>query len=114
MSTRSEQLAAKRAALRTQSAVQREHLVDSVRDIETRLAGIDRGIEVARRVVKHPLVLAGGIALIALIGPRKILNVASRAALFLSTGRRVVRMLGGRATRSRLESVATARRRDVG
>ena len=93
MSARLEQLAAKREALRAQSAVQRDHLVDGVRDIETHLAGIDRGIEVARSVIKHPLVLAGGIALVALLGPRKILNVVSRGALFLSTGRRVMRLI---------------------
>lgn len=93
MSARLEQLAAKRAALRAQSAAQREHLVDSVRDVETHLAGIDRGIEVARSVIKHPLVLAGGIALVALLGPRKILNFVSRGALFLATGRRVMRLI---------------------
>jgi len=95
MSARLEQLAAKREALRAQSALQRDHLVDNVRDIETRLAGIDRGVEIARRIIKHPIVLAGGIALVALIGPRKLLNVASRSALVFSTGRRVMRMLRG-------------------
>lgn len=94
MSNRLEDLASKRAALIAQSTSQRAHLKENIDDIETHLAGIDRGVEVARRILKHPLVLAGGIALFALIGPGKILRIASRGALLFSTGKRVMKLLG--------------------
>jgi hypothetical protein len=96
MSTRQRELAARREVLRAHSSIQREHLSRTVEDIESRLAGIDRGIEIARGVVKRPLVLAGGIALIALIGPRRLLRIAGRSAVLFATGRRVMRILGNR------------------
>lgn len=96
MSDRQRELAARRQALRAQSEIQREYLSRTVEDIETRLAGIDRGIEIARRVVRKPIVLAGGIALVALIGPRRLLRIAGRSAVLFATGRRVMRILGNR------------------
>jgi hypothetical protein len=96
MSERQRELAERRQALRAQSEIQREHLSRTVEDIETRLAGIDRGIDIVRRVAKKPIVLAGGIALVALIGPRRLLRIAGRSAVLFATGRRVMRMLGNR------------------
>lgn len=96
MSDRQRELAARRQALRAQSEIQREYLSRTVEDIETRLAGIDRGIDLARRLVRKPIVLAGGIALVALIGPRRLLRIAGRSAVLFATGRRVMRILGNR------------------
>lgn len=96
MSDRQRELAARRGALRAKSAIQREFLVDTIDDIETRLTGLDRGIDMVRHVVKQPVVLAGGIALIALIGPRRVLRMAGRAAVLFATGRRVLRIVGNR------------------
>jgi hypothetical protein len=96
MSERQLQLAARRQELRAQSAIQREHLGRTVDDIEARLAGIDRGIELARRLVRKPVVLAGGIALAAFIGPRRLLRIAGRSAVLFATGRRVMRLIGRR------------------
>jgi len=96
MSDRQQELAARRQALRAQSEIQREYLSRTVEDIETRLAGIDRGIDIARRVVRKPIVLAGGIALVALIGPRRLLRIAGRSAVLFATGRRIMRILGNR------------------
>jgi hypothetical protein len=96
MSDRQHELAARREALRAESAIQREYLGRTVQDIESRLAGIDRGIEIARRVVQKPVVLAGAIALVAFIGPRRLLRIAGRSAVLFATGRRVMRLLGTR------------------
>jgi hypothetical protein len=96
MSDRQRELAARREALLAQAAIQREAIGHSVQDIETRLAGIDRGIEIARRIVKKPIVLAGGIALVTLVGPRRLLRIAGRSAVLFASGRRVMRMLGNR------------------
>jgi hypothetical protein len=99
MSERQRELAERRRALRAQSAIQREHLGRTVEDIESRLVGIDRGIEIARTVIRKPVVLAVGIGLVALIGPRRLLRIAGRSAVLFATGRRVMRLLGNRPER---------------
>jgi YqjK-like protein len=96
MSDRQRELAERRQALRAQSEIQREHLGRTVEDIESRLVGIDRGIEIARAVIKKPVVLAGAIGLVALIGPRRLLRIAGKSAVLFATGRRVMRLLGSR------------------
>jgi hypothetical protein len=93
MSERQRELAARREALRGEAALQREFLGRAVQDVESRLVGLDRGIDIVRRVASKPVVLAGGIALIALIGPRRLLSVAGKSAMLFATGRRVMRML---------------------
>jgi hypothetical protein len=93
MSARLQELRSKREALLIRSAQQRGQLSDEVHELETQLQGIDRGLAMARRIVKHPMMLAGGIALVALIGPRKILRIASRGAAVYSTGRRVLGLI---------------------
>lgn len=96
MSERQLQLAERRQALRAQSEIQREHLGRTMQDIETRLGGIDRGIGIARHLIKTPIVLAGGIALVAFIGPRRLLRLAGRSAVLFTSGRRIMRLFGRR------------------
>jgi YqjK-like protein len=93
MSVRELELAARRDALRAESALQRDHMDGLARDIKERLSGIDRGIEIARTVAAKPGVIAGAIAVVALIGPRRLLSIAGRSAMFLTTGSRVMKML---------------------
>ena len=95
MSDRQLELAARRNALVKQSAIQREQLGAIAREIEGRLAGLDRGIELAKSVVRRPAVIAAAIAVVAFVGPRRLVSLASRGALFLTTGRRVMKMLQG-------------------
>ena len=91
-SERFNQLAAKHAKLRLQSAVQRGQLSATMNDIEERLGGVDRGISATTRLLKNPAVLVGGVALIALIGPRRLMSWASRGALVYSTAKRFMRL----------------------
>lgn len=93
MSERQRELATKRDALLAESALQRGHLVAIARDIEGRLSDVDRRIEIVRTVAKKPAVIAGAIAVVALIGPRRLLSLAGRGATFLTAGRRVMKML---------------------
>jgi hypothetical protein len=79
--------------LLAESAMQREQLAFLARDLEMRLARIDRGIQAARAVAKKPIVIVGAIALIALIGPKRLLRIASRSAGLIATGRQVTRLL---------------------
>lgn len=93
MSDRQLELAARRDALIAQSAIEREQLKGLAGEIKQRLAGIDQGIEIVRTVVKKPTVIAGAIALVSFIGPRRLLRAATRSVMFIATGRRVVKML---------------------
>jgi len=94
MSSRQRELAARREALRTEATLQREFLSNAAIDLQTRLVSLDRGIAIAKQVVSKPLFVAGGVALVALIGPRRLLSFASRSAFLVSAGRRVMGMLG--------------------
>jgi hypothetical protein len=93
MSDRLLQLAARREALRAESALQRDHMGGLAREIRTRLSGIDRSIDVVRTVAAKPAVIAGAVAVLALIGPRRLIRIAGRSAMFLTAGSRVIKML---------------------
>jgi hypothetical protein len=90
MSDRQLELAARRNELIAQTTVQREQLQMLAGDIKERLAGVDHGIEIVRAVAKKPTVIAGAIAMISFIGPRRVLRAVTRSAMFVATGRRLV------------------------
>jgi len=91
-SERFNQLTARHSNLRLRSAVQRRQLGETMDDIEHHLSGVDRGIAVARRVAKHPAVIVGGVALFALIGPRRLARWATRGVLMYSTAKRFINL----------------------
>lgn len=97
MSERQRELEAKRNALIAQSTRQRTELTSEADAIKERLAGIDRGVDLVRSLARKPVVIAGAIALVALFGPRRLLRVASRSAVFIATGRRLIGMFRGTA-----------------
>ena len=66
MSERFNQLNSQHAHLRTQCAAQRERLGETADDIERRLASVDRGVKVARGLMRRPVLIVGAVALIAL------------------------------------------------
>jgi uncharacterized protein YigA (DUF484 family) len=101
MSDRHAELEARRKALIAQSARQREELHTMVLKLKERLAGVDHGIDVARSFVRKPAVIAGVIAFLSLIGPRRILRAVSKSAVFITTGRRVLSMFRGRKSKQR-------------
>lgn len=92
MSDRQQELAERRNALIAQSSVQREQLKMLAGEIKMRLAGVDQGIEIARAVARKPAVVVGALAMISFIGPRRILRALARSAMFIETGRRVLRL----------------------
>jgi hypothetical protein len=94
MSDRQLELAARRAALIVQASEQRDHLKLLAGNIKEGLAGIDQGIEVVRAVANKPTVLAGAVAMVSFIGPRRLLRAAARSAMLITTGRRVFKLLG--------------------
>lgn len=94
MSERSTELANRRRALLAQSDVQRGVLANSTRDIEQRLRGVDHVIDLAKRVVVQPMLLAGALTVVMMVGPRRLLRWAGRGLVLFSTGRKLLRRSG--------------------
>jgi hypothetical protein len=90
VSERESQLAHRREALRARCAVQRRHLAGTAVEIEEHLGGLDRGIGMMRSVVRNPLLIAGAISVLVLVGPGRIVRWAGRGALLWSAARRLL------------------------
>lgn len=93
MSDRTDRLAQRRKALRLQCEVQRAELGQTMHEIESRLGSVDRGLNMVRRYAAQPLLLVAGIAFLAFLGPRRLVRWAGRSAVFVTAGRRVMRLL---------------------
>jgi hypothetical protein len=91
MSERFDQLSARHRQLRLRSEVQRRELSGVIEDVKQRLSSVDQSVAALRRFVRHPAVIAGGVAFVAMIGPRRLLSVASRGAMWLPLARELVR-----------------------
>ena len=72
--------------------MQRRQLGSSMNEIEHHLSGLDRGVGAAQRLAKNPAVLIGSVAVVALIGPKRLMRWVSRGALIYSTARRLIRL----------------------
>jgi hypothetical protein len=92
VSERFNQLSAKHSNLRLRAAVQRRALGSTMNEIEHHLSGLDRGLGAAQRWVKNPAVIIGGVALVALVGPKRLMGWVSRGALIYTTARRFIRL----------------------
>lgn len=107
MSDRQLELAGRRSALIAEANAQREQLRSLAGDIKERLTGVDRGIEVARSVARNPAVVVGAVAMVAFIGPRRLVRALARSAMFIATGRRIVNLL--RSSRTGTDRLALPR-----
>jgi hypothetical protein len=92
MSERFNQLTAHHSNLRVRAALQRQQLAAHMHDIERRLGGVDRGISSVRHALRSPAMIVGGIALLALLGPKRIFRWVGRSALLATTARRLMRL----------------------
>ena len=106
MSQRFDQLSAHHSNLLARCAVQRQQLAVSAEEIEHELGRLDRGVAVARRVLRHPAMIGGAIAVVALVGPKRLLRWATNGLMLYSTARNLLRL--------RRESVAAAPTHDGG
>ncbi|HEY6641718.1 YqjK family protein [Povalibacter sp.] len=93
MSERTLKLAQRRTALRAHCASQREELARVAGNIESRLSSVDHGINMFRRYAASPALLVGGLALLTMIGPRRLLRWVGRSAVFVTAGQRIFRLL---------------------
>ncbi len=106
MSKRFDQLSVHHSNLLAQVAVQRQKLAENAEEIEHELGRLDRGIAAVRRVLRSPALVGGAIAVVALVGPRRLARWSTRALMFYSTARQLLRL--------RRESAATAPMHDGG
>jgi hypothetical protein len=91
MSKRLEEITRRRMALQVRCEAQRAELAAVSAAIERQLAPIDQGIALVRRLLASPLTIIAAVAAIALIGPRRLIKWAGRAALLMTTYRQLMR-----------------------
>ena len=93
LSERAQTLAHRRESLRLRAAAQRAELTYDVGTIEQRLSRIDNTLNSVRRVAAKPLMVGIGVAVLALVGPRRLLRWGTRSALAATTVSRLVKAL---------------------
>jgi hypothetical protein len=106
MSKRFDQLSGHHSNLLARCAVQRQQLGESAEEIEHELGRVDRGIAAVRRVLRSPAMIGGAIAVVALVGPRRLMRWGTKGLMLYSTTRQLLRL--------RRESVAAAPPHDGG
>jgi hypothetical protein len=88
------ELARRRASLVARSTAQRELLVATADQINARLERIDQRVDAVRRFFQRPWLLLGAIAAVGLlVGPRKLVRIASRGAVWFTATQRVLRLV---------------------
>jgi hypothetical protein len=92
MSRRFDQLSAHHSNLLARCAVQRQQLAESAEEIEYELSRVDRGLQAVRRVLRSPAMIGGAVAVLALVGPKRLLRWGTRALMFYSTARQLMRL----------------------
>jgi len=92
MSRRFDQLSAHHSNLLARCAVQRQKLAESAEEIEYELSRVDRGLQAVRRVLRSPAMIGAAVAVVALVGPRRLLRWGTRALMLYSTARQLVRL----------------------
>jgi hypothetical protein len=106
MSRRFEQLSAHHSNLLARVAVQRRQLGETAEEIEHELVRVDRGVAAIRRVLSSPALIGGAIAIVVLVGPRRLLRWSTKGLMMYSTARQLLRF--------RRESAAGAPTHDGG
>jgi len=92
VSRRFDQLNAHHSNLLAQVAVQRRQLGETAEEIEHELGRLDRGVAIVRRVLRHPAMIGGAIAVVALIGPRRLVRWSTNGLMLYSTARQLLRL----------------------
>jgi len=83
----------RRLALQERSRVQRALIADSTAALAARCMLLDRAVAVARGIAARPLIVGSIVAVAAIVGPRRILGWATRAAAFYGLMRRLAAAL---------------------
>jgi hypothetical protein len=91
MSTRLEQLSARRRMLQARCASQRAEIAGEGAAVSAGAARVDQAVLVIRRL--GPLFVAAGVVAAVLVGPRRLLGVARQALPIALMASRAMRML---------------------
>ena len=91
MSSRLDALTARRTALQAECAAQRDDMQLLYGGIEGKLARVDRTIEAVRRLA--PVIAAGGIAVLVVLGPGRALGLLRRALSVAVYANQALRLL---------------------
>ena len=91
MSTRLEQVTARRRLLQAQCAAQRGAIAEIQADIDAGAVRADRVVAVVRRL--SPLLLVAGVAALVAIGPGRALGLARQGLVAALVASRAVRLL---------------------
>jgi hypothetical protein len=94
MSQRFDQLTGHHSNLLARCAVQRRQLGESAEEIEHELGRVDRGLATVRRVLRSPAMIGGAIAVVALVGPRRLLRWGTKGLMLYSSVRQLLRLRG--------------------
>ena len=87
------ELEQRRMALQERSSAQRLLIAESTAALAARGMVLDRAVAVARGIAARPLVFGSIVALAAVVGPRKVLGWAARAAAFYGLTRQLASTL---------------------
>ena len=90
MSSRLQDLARRRANLQSKCDFERQRLLQDISSLEQPLLGVDRGIQAVQRFAKRPLAIAGGVALMIGLGPRRIIRLMSRGMVLTAAAKRLI------------------------
>jgi hypothetical protein len=91
MSNHASAIRQRRQQLQLKCAAQRSQLLEIGDDLQERLRNTDRAIEIAKRLTSAPLLVAVGLGLLAILGPKGMVRWSSRAVLLISGVRRFTR-----------------------
>lgn len=89
MSDRSRELAQKREALQARCAAQRQELGELTYQLKMSLSRVDRVVHLVRRTLSKPILIGLVVAIGFLVGPRRLIRLASRGAFVFSVVRRL-------------------------
>jgi hypothetical protein len=90
VSRRFDQLSSHHSNLLARIAVQRQQLGETAEEIEHQLGRVDRGLAAIRRVLSSPVLIVGAVAIVALVGPRRLLRVSTKGLMLYSTARQLM------------------------
>lgn len=94
MKRRAAELEQRRGLLIARSTAYRAEMAAEVGEIAARLERVDGRINAVRRFFERPwLLLGGAAAMLVLLGPRKLIRIGTRGAVWLGTARRVMRLV---------------------
>ena len=87
----------RRMALQEKSGARRALVAQSAVAIASRVAILDRAVAFARSAAARPLVIGSLVAVVVLVGPRRIFRWAMRGVLAYGTARRLAAAIEGSA-----------------